>query len=184
MDAPVCPRCRHPLFEGRRDDAKLLGCGGCGGVWLDNAACQATLAGSAQDLVALAEIAGKVATEAVDVEAAGLLCPACGQALARVQAPGVAIALDVCPAHGTWFDANELRLVALAHADLPPPLRFSPDEYVEPNPYPWWLSAERVYRPLRGRWEWQLKDPDEDRGANLDSLVDLLQAVFSRRAGS
>jgi Zn-finger nucleic acid-binding protein len=125
----MCPRCQVPLFEGRRAESKLRGCGHCGGVWLDVAAAQAVVSGAARDLTALAAQAAAHSTVSPDVNLGPLPCPVCGLALGRVAIPGTAIEIDSCAAHGSWFDADELRLVALAYAEFPPPLRFRREDY-------------------------------------------------------
>jgi Zn-finger nucleic acid-binding protein len=169
-----------------------MGCGRCGGVWLDNDASRAVVEGAAQALAQLADVASTKAKERVDTGAGGLLCPACGQALARTVAPGTAVELDMCADHGTWFDAGELRIVALAYARLPPPLRFAVDDYEaredEGPSFPtndgrWMLGSD-------GRWKFKV-DPtkiaalDDDRhqvtldegGAFVEGLLTFVRGV-------
>lgn len=171
--AGACPRCGGPLFEGRTRDARLLGCGACGGVWLDNAASQALVTGRASDLVALAQQPSGRPGDPVDPGAGSLVCPECGEALSRVTAAGTAIELDVCPTHGTWFDAGELRVIALAHADLPPPMRFSPDDYEPTVPrFPWWGVGDKewVFHPFGGGWKLEPRDPT-DHDLTIDRVI-------------
>jgi Zn-finger nucleic acid-binding protein len=123
-----CPRCHCGLFEGRAGDARLLGCGRCGGVWLPAIAWVAVLRGAAQGYVALAEQAAHHAQAQVSEGLAR--CPVCDEPLVRTQARPSTVFVDVCSDHGTWFDANELRIVALAHAKFPPPITFNPADYL------------------------------------------------------
>jgi Zn-finger nucleic acid-binding protein len=142
-----CPRCRVPLFDGRaRTGGALLGCGRCGGVWLDVAASCAVVEGAAEELSSLADVAARHATERVDTAGAGLHCPACAQPLARVALPGTTVELDACPSHGTWFDSGELRIVILAYAKLPQAMHFAPEDYEV-------LQTEGPsFRDGQGRW--------------------------------
>src|SRR5262249_40668894 len=66
---------------------------------------------------------------AATVEAGPLACPECRAPLARGTLPGTSLELDACASHGTWFDRGELRVVALAYAKLPPPIRFRREDY-------------------------------------------------------
>ena len=118
--AMTCPRCVQPLFEGAADDIVLHGCGACGGIWLDNAASTRIADGvSSPEVKALADRAARRALPAnPDTRPAGIPCPVCRAPLARVRAPRGAIALDVCAAHGTWFDRYEL--TGLMYAVHPP----------------------------------------------------------------
>jgi Zn-finger nucleic acid-binding protein len=100
-------------------------------VWLDSAASRTIVEGAAQALVALAEQASQHAVVRVDLRPRNLLCPICRQPLVGGLVPGTTVEVDACAVHGTWFDAGELRVVALAFANLPPPLRFSKEDYEE-----------------------------------------------------
>jgi Zn-finger nucleic acid-binding protein len=110
---------------GTRDGAlTALGCVRCGGVWLDNAASRRLLAG-ANERAALAianhldPTASPPARRDDAYRTEQPSCPMCGAALARVvtdpgRHPIAGIELDVCAPHGTWFDANDLRAIAIA----------------------------------------------------------------------
>jgi Zn-finger nucleic acid-binding protein len=106
-----CPRCSKPLFEGRTSMSTLLGCGGCGGMWLDNAGTRRLLGLVDAEMVALADRvsnAGKVAPARVD-DSKPLRCPVGGEELWRAMVGDVTV--DVCADHGTWFDRNELHRI-------------------------------------------------------------------------
>jgi len=122
-----CPRCGGRMQIGRAPDAVLHACGRCGGIWIDNAATRRVVEGK------LSEDAQRLA-RAVDVHPAPTIqsdayrqeatqdrgrprCPVCGDALVQVLTDearhGIAgVQLDVCPAHGTWFDRRELHVLA------------------------------------------------------------------------
>jgi len=181
LDEPLpCPRCGAPLFEGQARAARLLGCGECGGVWLDSVASKAVLTGDAQDLVSLAERASQHARVGIDAQASGLLCPECRQVLTRGIAPGTRVELDLCPSHGTWFDANELRVVALAYARLPAAAEFSeayPEERARRPPAGTPLGTW-VWNPPPGRW--QDDRPPRDNEIGFEQVMDFLVGLIDR----
>lgn len=112
VDAP-CPRCRAPLEAAASGDSPLRECPRCGGIFVPKDALA--------EILARAEVGGavrepSVARPAFAGEVRYLPCPMCHASMNRVnfgRASGVIV--DVCAAHGTWFDAGELtRAVAFA----------------------------------------------------------------------
>jgi Zn-finger nucleic acid-binding protein len=122
LQAPLqCPRCDVPLFEGTRGIFTLQGCGQCGGIWLDNDASRRIVQRYEPSAAHLADLAAKNAST-IGVPDTSAKCPVCSELLRRVSAPPTRIQLDVCTAHGTWFDRRELQMVMQAlHAPLAPP---------------------------------------------------------------
>lgn len=110
-----CPRCATTLFFGDANGTALLGCGLCGGLWLDNASAQRVMSRYDDAVRELASRATTNATARPDVRAP-VSCAECGGAMQRKRVADVE--LDLCPAHGTWFDAGELERVI---APLQPP---------------------------------------------------------------
>src|SRR5258708_3248540 len=108
-----CPHCRRKLATVRVSGVDLNGCGACGGIWIDNAGAQHVLAAPEEVFAELATRAARNAKH-VGMRAPKPVCAACPSELDRVMAPNVAIELDVCAQHGTWFDAHEL--AQLVHA--------------------------------------------------------------------
>ena len=106
-----CPRCNAPLFEGTANQLILNGCGKCGGVWLDNNASRAVIESINQALLGLTDRAARAAKTKPDLSKPAK-CPLDGEELEHVTVKGVEI--DVCAAHGTWFDAGEVRRLAVA----------------------------------------------------------------------
>jgi Zn-finger nucleic acid-binding protein len=109
----ACPRCGEKLFSGAAHDVAMLGCGLCGGIWLDNASAQRVMQHVDEAVV---ELAGRAAANAVkrpDVREI-VKCPACSNAMERKRVTTSNIAIDLCHAHGTWFDAGELAAVIAA----------------------------------------------------------------------
>ena len=110
--AMPCPRCSAALFAGQVGHLDALGCGGCGGLWLDNAGSTAILQRYDLDAEKLAQMVdGNAAKREVrsPFEAAKGPCPVCAQALQVVEHQG--IRLDFCGQHGTFFDRGELAQV-------------------------------------------------------------------------
>lgn len=106
--APVsfnCPRCDVGLVSADAQGLTLHGCGVCGGIWLDNAATRAVVD---QGPLLIAQLALRAANNASVACAprSGGLCPVCAGRFQR--AHSMDVVLDVCAAHGTWFDAAEL----------------------------------------------------------------------------
>ncbi len=126
-DAP-CPRCRHPLEAAPGDLERAHECPRCGGIFIPREVlaeilCAAELGGALREVPArpVSELGGG----SVDAGPFGspddvhyVSCPQCHNAMNRVNFGKVSgVILDVCRAHGTWFDAGELtRVVAFAGA--------------------------------------------------------------------
>lgn len=128
--AGTCPRCGLPLFEGQANGVAMLGCGRCGGVWLDNESAQRAVAAFDAAVVALADQASSRA--AVTPETSALVsCPVCQKLMPRTRAPKSGIQIDVCTEHGTWFDRYELGIVLDA---LRPPRPVEAVSYSGPIP--------------------------------------------------
>ena len=115
-DAP-CPRCMKPLEAsggaGAWEDARLHECPRCGGMFVPREALA--------DMLSRAELNGPMpdvprgAMTALD-EVRYLPCPLCHTAMNRTNFGKLSgVIVDVCRAHGTWFDAGELtRVIAFA----------------------------------------------------------------------
>jgi Zn-finger nucleic acid-binding protein len=108
-----CPRCATALFEGKSGDVTLLGCGRCGGIWLDNESARSALAKADEGVAQLAQLASVNAQVNVSVMPP-VACPVCKRGLQRIQEPKSEARIDVCGEHGTWFDRYELGLVLQA----------------------------------------------------------------------
>lgn len=104
-----CPRCAHALKSVRAGSYAVDGCGHCGGVWLDNRASTHLVRVLDRDLVRVADLASQAA-QAPFAGGEKATCPSCKSELARVEHAGVSI--DVCAAHGTWFDRDEMQEIA------------------------------------------------------------------------
>jgi len=119
-----CPRCGCALFEGRAGAVALMGCGRCVGIWLDNDSAQSALATADEGVAQMASRASTNALVEVNL-AAPVGCPVCKRVLQRVTEPKSEVRVDVCGAHGTWFDRYELGLVLqAAHPRRSPPTSY------------------------------------------------------------
>lgn len=113
--AASCPRCKAALFATTVHEVTLLGCGLCGGIFLDNDGSTAVTQRVDPEIAKLADRAAtRGAGRLVDLRAERVACPVCAASMSRVRAGG--IDLDVCAAHGTWFDRDELHRVIDAYA--------------------------------------------------------------------
>lgn len=103
--ARLCPHCGRRLVTVRVKDVDLSGCGSCGGIWVDNASAQNLM--KAPDTV-FEDLATRCAAGARS-RTKHTKTPVCAQC--RIPLDPVEngrLELDVCAAHGTWFDAFEL----------------------------------------------------------------------------
>jgi Zn-finger nucleic acid-binding protein len=109
-----CPRCLETLVRASAPGAEGVAfCEKCGGVFADVAATARIV--STMDR-ALQEIGFLVALgkERKQHEPRELTCPECLIAMQRQRIESAACTVDVCPAHGTWFDTGELEDVMRA----------------------------------------------------------------------
>ena len=109
----ICPRCQLDLVGTKVDDIIVLGCSGCRGVWLDNAGSTAVMERRRPDLEELTKKAESATGFDAPPRITGgqlLHCPVCSRDMRRVRVAFIDV--DVCAAHGTWFDATELRHVS------------------------------------------------------------------------
>lgn len=105
-----CPACLAPLVAAPLAWT-VLACNACGGVWADGTASARITRTVCRDLVGVARQAAKRADdERTSIVDRDRQCPVCTGALRHDKLGGVA--LDVCDAHGTWFDRDELGRVA------------------------------------------------------------------------
>jgi Zn-finger nucleic acid-binding protein len=111
-----CPHCKKRLFGVRVEDVELDGCGGCGGIWIENTSAQRVVASPRAVFEELALRAAKNA-HGRKVRARRPACPVCDATLDPVTVKK--IPLDVCVDHGTWFDARELALLSARLRGVP-----------------------------------------------------------------
>jgi len=122
-----CPRCTvDPSKHASTDKspellAHLLGetlldeCGACGGVWLEAAAFEKLIKSRDEQAVVVSGSGPYLEIEAFSQRTGALEtprylpCPDCGQLMNRKNfADSSGVIVDVCKAHGLWFDRDEL----------------------------------------------------------------------------
>lgn len=110
-EGPGCPRCSRALEAVRSGARGVSVCTRCGGVWVDKDTADYLARVSDPDLeVAVRRSVGVVISVAPAQRVATVFCPVCDQATRHVDLPNTGQGIDVCDAHGTWFDRDELTL--------------------------------------------------------------------------
>ena len=106
-----CPRCQTMLTEINVGAVRVDGCGGCGGVWFDQAELGAVANAETTNLLALEDqfLPGPCA----DQPQAPMMCPSCSVPLFEFEYPhSPGVRLDACPqCKGTWADNGELKAI-------------------------------------------------------------------------
>ena len=107
----LCPSCRVPMLRGNLQEVLLHECEKCFGLWLGAAAFEHICRNAEQQAAALGSaqpVGGPVALAPVRY----VRCPHCNELMHRLNfAHCSGVIVDVCRAHGTWFDANELHRI-------------------------------------------------------------------------
>lgn len=101
-----CPHCKKRLVTANVAGVALNGCVDCGGIWIDNPSAQRLFIAPQRVFVDLASRAATNARKQHPLRNLQPLCPTCDDPLDKRVFQQ--IQLDVCNAHGTWFDAFEL----------------------------------------------------------------------------
>ena len=116
-DGAACPRCPaarlRPLASGV---LRLQACEACGGVFADRDAMDRVLAGDTAAFRALADEATRVPPRPATAPAA-VACPKCQSLMTPVRVEPARCVVDVCRAHGVWFDRWEAQTIADAMND-------------------------------------------------------------------
>ncbi|HTM20931.1 MAG TPA: zf-TFIIB domain-containing protein, partial [Kofleriaceae bacterium] len=105
-----CPRCDHALVGQLVGDVLLDQCEACGGTYVDVTALERILKERRQARAdALLGALPQATVEASHETRVYVKCPDCGTTMNRRNfARGAGVIIDVCRAHGSWFDAGEL----------------------------------------------------------------------------
>ncbi len=107
--AASCPRCQGRMLEEALDDALVLSCSACGGVFLTRAVID-RLDQPGSGALRLAFPRRPRAPEPTVVRY--LSCPLCAARMNRVNFARTAnVIVDVCKEDGMWFDAGEVHAV-------------------------------------------------------------------------
>jgi Zn-finger nucleic acid-binding protein len=110
----ACPRCRAEMKAVVIGGAGLSECPRCGGIWADTSSFQQICADRERQSAVLG-----MATEIPAAPSCGAAetvryvpCPRCRKLMNRLNfARCSGVIVDVCKAHGTWFDHDELRRI-------------------------------------------------------------------------
>ncbi|MEP7127153.1 MAG: zf-TFIIB domain-containing protein [Byssovorax sp.] len=111
-----CPRCAEGLREGGSDEKVLHGCPRCGGMWVDNATVERLRDAQDPDFEDIARRLVPVVMHSPR-RSPEIACPVCRASMRRSQLADTMHAIDVCDAHGTWFDRDELSTFVRAFAE-------------------------------------------------------------------
>ena len=107
----LCPSCRMPMLCGTLREVPLHECGKCYGLWLGTASFEHICRDAERQADALGDaqpVSGPTALGPVR----HVRCPQCNELMHRLNfAHCSGVIVDVCRAHGTWFDANELHRI-------------------------------------------------------------------------
>jgi Zn-finger nucleic acid-binding protein len=108
-----CPRCNSDTKAITIGTTDLRECPRCEGIWADAAALQHIVTDREQQAVVLGVATPMPAPASVPLEKIRYLpCPVCKKLMHRVNFANCSnVIADVCKAHGTWFDKDELRRI-------------------------------------------------------------------------
>jgi Zn-finger nucleic acid-binding protein len=106
-----CPRCQADMKAVTIGANRLLECPQCQGLWADAASLE-NISTEREQQAAVLGMPGTHGADTVDLEKniRYLPCPVCHKLMNRVNFAHCSyVIVDVCKAHGTWFDKDELR---------------------------------------------------------------------------
>lgn len=129
MGAPAlsCPACAEALTSAVAWPLTVSACEACGAIWLSNSAAQAALRAHQPNLLRLAvRLADEAHAPSRDAGEARP-CAECRVPMQVTPMWNERVTIDVCPAHGTFFDPGELKKV-LDHRVPPPVFAHTTDE--------------------------------------------------------
>ena len=110
--ARPCPRCELPLGARQISDLVIDECSRCGGVFVDHVAVDLVVSDHEHERAEALLAALRHAPHSPLPPAGGKMyvkCPTCSVTMNRRQsASGARVVVDVCKAHGTFFDPGEL----------------------------------------------------------------------------
>jgi len=106
-----CPACQTSMLQGDLGGIRLQECGKCFGLWLDTATFERICRDAEQQAAVLGSRISMGAPVALG-PVRYLRCPHCRDLMHRVNfARCSGVIVDVCRAHGTWFDTSELHRI-------------------------------------------------------------------------
>ena len=112
METLSCPRCNDRMVARVEGGLSAHLCPTCGGVFIDQALARRVDASMvAGALHRLATDAARRAPFGGSLGVNRIACPVCRALMELRQHERIQITVDVCPAHGVWFDRGELQRV-------------------------------------------------------------------------
>ncbi len=107
----LCPKCSDSYLKAVQvGKCQLWECAGCDGMWLDATTLQEICAEKEQQAAVLGMASLPREAAHVETNFRYVACPVCRQLMNRVNFARMSgVIVDVCKAHGTWFDKDELR---------------------------------------------------------------------------
>lgn len=110
----LCPRCRTEMNAVVIGGSNLRECPRCEGIWADTETLHRICEEKDKQSAVLGMAAPVVAAHTAELETNihYIPCPVCGNLMNRVQFAHCShVVVNVCGAHGTWFDRDELRCI-------------------------------------------------------------------------
>jgi Zn-finger nucleic acid-binding protein len=108
-DLGNCPRCSVALDHLQIDKISLRECKHCGGVWSGAETFEKICVDRDEQSAALTFFGSRPQTVQSNIPIRYVPCPQCKQLMNRSNfARSSGVTLDLCKAHGVWFDAGEL----------------------------------------------------------------------------
>jgi Zn-finger nucleic acid-binding protein len=106
----LCPRCQVDMKAVTIGANHMLECAKCDGIWADAASLEQITAEREQQAAVLGMPGSHTETVELEKNVRYLPCPVCRKLMNRVNFAHYSyVIVDVCKAHGTWFDKDELR---------------------------------------------------------------------------
>ncbi|HVV00938.1 MAG TPA: zinc ribbon domain-containing protein [Verrucomicrobiae bacterium] len=110
----LCPGCRTPMQPVRVGSTDLLECPHCEGIWADAETLKQICSDREEQsaVLGMANSSPGPAQIDFDMKVRYVPCPICRQLMNRVNFAHCSnVIVDVCKAHGTWFEKDELRKI-------------------------------------------------------------------------
>jgi Zn-finger nucleic acid-binding protein len=109
----LCPRCQIGMNTVLIGQTNLRECPQCEGIWADAASLQKICADREQQSAVLGTATPWSSTvKDIEKNIRYIPCPVCNKLMNRIMfAHCSGVVVDVCKAHGTWFDKDELRRI-------------------------------------------------------------------------
>jgi len=115
----LCPRCQATLVGRRIADFSIMGCDGCGGMFVSHQTFE--MMQDASDRVILTTGRAEQGRMMLEKKITYARCPVCRTIMNRKNFAGISgVVVDICGYHGIWFDSGEMDKIMdfVAHGGL------------------------------------------------------------------